>query len=151
MAVKAITVPDAAGYPSVALFTMAGELKAALATSKLALYKAGNIVIGEETDLATMTGNEADFDGYTAGGIAITAAGDPYVDQDGGGYLVTLPSVQFNFTKGTPNVSNQIGGAYVLDSAGKLRGVFPFPAPVRMATNEDSVVVAASFRVTNPA
>lgn len=146
MGVQVVVVPDDGVKSLETLMQEGAELKTALAGCELRLYKAGVVGPTFATSLAVLDENEADYDGYTAGGVTVAAVGDPYEAGATGGVLVTVPSVQFNYVDagGDPN---EIGGAYLVDANGKLRGVAEFAEPVTMANNSNSIVVSMSFRL----
>lgn len=152
MGVKTLVIGNGGIRPLEALFQEGVELKAALANCKLRMFKAGVGTINEMTNLAALNAVECDYSGYTAGGVTVVAAGDPHIEEGGEAVLVTLPSSQFNFVtpEEDPPVTNTVGGAYVVDAAGKLRGAQKFDAPVNMASDLNSVVVSISFLIRNP-
>lgn len=146
MSVQARTVPDDGVRPLVAKWADGVALKASLALCEVRLMKAEELTIGEVITVAELDAIEADYSGYTTGGVTVTAAGDPYLDDDGV-VCVTLPSVQFNHTPAVPNVTNMIRGAYVVDAAGVLRGVVEFTEPQVMAGAMNSIVANVTFKV----
>lgn len=147
MSVQNVTAPSAKGVrPIVAKWADAGALKTALAACEVRLYVSDEVDLPNPLTLAAMDALQANFSGYTAGGVEVAAAGDPYIG-NASEVLVTLPSVQFNCVPGAPNVPNNVRGAYVVDSAGVLRGVFPFTSQQPMETIYDSIVVVLSFEV----
>ena len=146
MGVQALTVPDVTPLTIETLAQLASEFKTDLAACKVRLYAGSPILINEQTQLAELTFAEATYDGYTAGGVAVANAGSPYLESDGASYMVSLPSVQFNYSTVTHAVANSILGAFVTDANGVLRGVFPFPAAVEMSQAGDAVVVLLTWR-----
>lgn len=148
--VQTVIIPDAEALAREALMALGVNLKTALANCKVALYKSSIPSTGPGSTAATLAASEADYSGYTAGGVTVTAVGDPYLDADT--VIVTIPSQQFNFL--TPEeddpVTNNIGGAYVVDAAGKLRGVFPFSGSRPMLSDSNSIVVSLSIRLGTP-
>lgn len=146
MIVETVTVPGDGPRQRAAQLADAVALRAALAAGKLRLFKSQESGISPEASVAGMAAIEADYSGYAAGGVAIATAGEPYIGPDGGVY-VTLPSVQFNCVPGTPNVPNDIGGAFYVDAADVLRGVAAFDASRRMETASDSIVVVMTLKV----
>lgn len=151
MSVQSVTVPDAAGVPLEALLAEAVALQTTMAASKFRLYQGDDFIVGQSTTLAAMIAIEATYSGYPAGGLTIAGFGDPYLDDAGAGFLITAPSKQFNFVSADPPVTNQIGGAFLVDSTNVLRGVFPFDALQNMSADTDAVVCVASIRTANPA
>lgn len=146
MPVRSLVVPGNGPRPTEAKLADAAAVRTALAECLLRLFKASDGEIVPATTAADMDAFEADFSGYTAGGVEIATAGEPYVDEDGKVYI-TLPSVQFNHSGGGTPVVNEIGGAYVVDAAGKLRGAADFAAPVTMANASNSLVVTFTLEV----
>jgi hypothetical protein len=146
MPVQEMNVPGSGARPFAAKWADAVALKTALAGCFVKLFKATELVIDDTITLAALDAIEADYSGYTGGGIEVAAAGDPYSDADNKVY-VTLPSVQFNDVPGTPNVENEIRGAYVEDAAGVLRGVVVFDTTIVMATAASSIVTIITFEV----
>ena len=139
-------IPDDGIRPKEAKLKEAADLKTSLAAGKMMLFKQGAVAINDLTSAADLAAGEADFDGYTTGGIAVANFGDPILDTDGT-VLVVSPLVQFNYTDGVDHVSNEIGGAAYIDAGTKVRGVVQFDPPVTLATNDDGVPVVLAFRV----
>ncbi|MBN9118700.1 MAG: hypothetical protein J0I06_06010 [Planctomycetes bacterium] len=151
MGVEVLVIGDDGIRPLEALAAEASALQTALANCKVRLFQSTLSGPSEFTNLAALDAAEATFSGYTTGGVTVTAAGEPYIDLEASNMLVPLPSVQFNFLtpeEGDP-VTNTIGGAYVVDSAGKLRGVQKFSSNRVMSGDLNSIQVAISFRVKN--
>lgn len=146
MVIEAVKVPGDGPRQRVAQLADAAAVRTALAGGELRLFKFQESNISNEATVAGMDETEADYSGYTAGGVTIAAAGEPYVGPDGGVYI-TLPSVQFNCVPGAPNVANDIGGAYYVDAAGVLRGVAKFEAARHMETASHSIVVIMTIQV----
>lgn len=144
--IQARTVPTDGIRPFAARWADAAALKTALAECEVRLFQATELAITDGVTVAALDAVEADYSGYTTGGVTVTAAGDPYADGDGR-VFVTLPSVQFNDTPGSPNVENTIRGAYVVDAAGVLRGVVEFEETVLMSNAYSSIVASITFEV----
>jgi len=123
------------------------ELQTALVNSKLRLFKSGEISVTSVTTLELLDSVQCDFDGYTADGVTIAAFGDPIVDDAAETVLIAAPSKQFNWTHVADDVANDVGGAYLVDSDGALRGVVEFPDPVTMQDELDGLSVQFTFRV----
>lgn len=145
MVVQSRITPDNGVKPLESLMQEGAELKTALALCKVRLYQ-GAFPLLSITTLAELEAAEADFSGYPAGGIEVTAAGDPYIG-DNDSVFVTLPLVQFNHSVGSPNVENEIGGAFVVDANDVLRGVVAFDSLQPMANNSHAIPVVVTFRV----
>jgi hypothetical protein len=147
MAVQVGVCPDDGVRSLVSQLVVATSLQTALASSKLQLFQAGMVSLTPATTIDDLNAAEATYDGYTPGGVTITAWGTPYVDVNGLSVLVTAPSHQFNYTDSTTHVHNEIGGAYVADATGNLMGAIAFGSPVTMEADDDACVVSFSFRV----
>lgn len=90
-----------------------------LAGSFVRLYQS-TLTPNENTVVADFISNEADFDGYPAGGIEVTAFADPILDP-AGGYSIGSPAIQFETdpAEATPNL---IGGWWIETAGGDLYG-----------------------------
>ena len=140
-------VPDNAVSPETALLVEAAAVQESLAAGKVRLFKAGGVHVTETTVLADLTGEECDYTGYTAGGIAVTAFNDPFVDDDGSGVLLLSPMVQFN-TADVTTVGNIVGGAFYVDADGKLRYAVEFQTAKPMTGPGNSIPVVMGERFT---
>lgn len=147
MNIKSGVAPDDGVVPLETKMVEAVALQTALAASKLCLFKAGVIALTAITTKELMDSEECDFDGYTPGGVTIAAFGEPFADENGESVLLVAPSKQFNYVDGVDHVSNEVGGAYLVDAGGKLRGVIEFDAPVTLNNDNASLVVLFSRRV----
>lgn len=147
MPIKTVTFPTTVPKPTEQRLVEAGELQTILALSKLRLIKAGGIGIGGSTNLAALVAAEADFDGYPAGGITLTAWGDPLQDELLGPVLLVAPSKQFNWAHVADDVENEIVGAFVVDADGNLRGVEEFDEPVTMSNTSSGLVVTFAIKI----
>lgn len=126
--------------PKQGLMADAAEWKAALAGAKVRLFKDGEITLTAGTTLAELNAAEADYDGYVAAGIAITAFNDP-IALSGNRAAVVGETVQFNYVDDTGHVANDIAGWYLVDSDGVLRGAGMLPEVVTLASNDDGLAV----------
>jgi len=145
MPVQNVTVPGNGFRPASQAQAEATAFQAKCALASLRLFKASAGDPSKQWVLADYEAEEADFSGYTADGVEITAAGEPY--RDGlETYAVTLPSVQFNHAGGSPGTPNQIGGAYLVSAADELLAVVQFPEPVSLSTDADSLVVVVTVK-----
>jgi len=126
-------------YPNLACLQMATELKAALALSKVRLFKTMTndeppvpFVPTVSTTSAELENAECDFDGYPAGGITVTAMLAPLLDPAGGASIES-PVVQFAWAHVDTDVGNVVAGFWLEDAAGILRmiGVLPVPIPLQ--------------------
>lgn len=146
MGLQAKTVPDVGRIILAGLMAMGAELKTALASSKMRLFKSEIVSLVGITK-ALLEASEADYDGYTPGGVTVTAFNDPFKD-DNGSVLVTSPVTQFNFVDADPTEeTNIIGGAWLEDAAGIVRAVVLFDDAEPMETNDNSIPVVLSFRI----
>lgn len=132
-------------YTQESAMTQAGLMKTALATSKLGLFLS-SFQPTVNSKVADFTGADATYDGYTAGGNAITAFLGPGADP-GGGADVISPNVFFSYVDGETHVQNLIGGWYLLTTGGALFAYGVYPNPVAMAANGDfiSQVITLNF------
>jgi hypothetical protein len=116
----------------------------ALASSVVHLYKQG-FNPTPSTPLADYTAQEADYTGYAT--QTITAFADPIL-APGSGYQIQGPLQQFVWTGALPGVSNNIAGAYLVDSGGTLIDVIKFtddsgnPVSIPMGGPDQAVQVA---------
>jgi hypothetical protein len=124
--------------PAIQLVTLEGaavkaaEIQTAFALSLLRLFKEG-FTPSQFTTRAELLANECDFDGYPAGGYALTAWEDPLV-AGGGGYVITSPLTMIVYgPAGDPPTGNSVGGWWVEDAADAVRLVGTFD-PVRSMT-----------------
>lgn len=117
-------------YTLEATLQNATEKQTALALSKVRLFKS-SLTPTPSTTKADLVAAECDYDGYTAGGEAITAFLDPLLDPAGGA-SITAPTVQFAWSHVATDVGNLVGGAWLEDAAGKVRLVMPFAEDVPM-------------------
>ena len=116
-------------YTNAACMVNAAEKQAALALSKVRLFKS-TFVPTVSTIKADLTGAEAAYTGYTAGGETITAWLAPLLDPAGGA-SITAPTVQFDVT-GPVTATDIVGGFWIEDAAGDVRLVGTFAAPIPM-------------------
>ena len=135
---------DTQFYTIEAAFTLATEVKTALAASKLRLCQTPFVATPTSTK-AEMVAAEATFDGYTAGGYALAAYIGPGF-ADGGGAKITSPLASPAYgPAGAPPVTNEISSWWIEDASGDVRvaGVFN---PVRpMATVGDILEFVAQL------
>src|SRR5262245_4667343 len=113
---------DYALYTREAATTKASEIKTALATSKMRFYKS-SLIPTAFTTKDQLIAAECDFDGYVAGGYAITAWTGPQNDPAGGSVIAT-PAVNPTYgPAGDPPVTNTVGGYWIQDTAADVRYV----------------------------
>lgn len=113
-------MPDIQLYTNEAAMAKATVLKTNLALSKLRLFQTG-VVIDRFTTKAQLVAAEATFDGYPAGGYALTAWTGPIQPQSGGA-VITAPLINPAFsTPSDPPVTNTVTGWWVEDAAGSVR------------------------------
>jgi hypothetical protein len=130
------------------LMAEAVAIKDTLALSKLRLFKSGSVVYGQNTTLAALVLVECDYTGYAAGGVEIAAFNDPYLEAETGKVMLTSPLVQFN-TADVVTADNEVGGAFLVDADGALRGVCRFDPPITMAGPTDSIPVVVTRQISN--
>lgn len=111
-------------YPNAGALVLAEEAQALLAASMLRLFKS-TIIPNVSTTLAELEADEADFTGYAAGGIEITAFFDPVLYPLGGA-SISAPTVQFQ-TDDPTTVGNVIGGWWLETAGGNLFAIGTFP------------------------
>lgn len=106
-------------------------MRTALASSVLHLFQS-SLTPDPSTLLAAYTAAEATFDGYAA--ATITAWNAPIL-APGTGYMIGSPLVQFAWEHDADDVTNVIGGCYLVDSGGRIRltVIFTSPIPMEMA------------------
>jgi hypothetical protein len=110
----------------------ANHVAARLAGSYTRLFK-DQITPSAQTTLAELNAVEADFDGYTPGGLLVpswTVA----VLGPGIGSVVTSATIQFSFTGGGLGVGNVLGGFYLVTADNVLWqiGTFGDPFPMQV-------------------
>lgn len=114
-------------FPLSVCALQAGERRTALAASVVKMFKS-SLVPDENTVLADLDAAEADFDGYAP--VTLTTWGAPILGPVSG-YAIYSPG--FQFTSDAPNaVTNSIGGLYLVDAGGLLRGVTTFAEALPM-------------------
>lgn len=147
MPIVSLICPDNGVKPIEVRVTEAIELQAILVNSKLRLFKANEITLTGLLTLALLEANECDFDGYPAGGITLAAFGDPIVDSPNDTVLLPGPSKQFNWAHVADDVANDVGGAFLVDSDGNLRGVVELEETVTLDDALDGLSVQYTQRV----
>ena len=115
-------------FPLEGALQNATEMRSALANSVLHLFQS-TLVPDASTPLADYTAAEATFTNYSAQTFATWNA--PIL-APGTGYMIGSPLVQFSTGASTPTTTNVIGGAYLVDSGGKLRMTIIFTENVPM-------------------
>lgn len=121
-------MPDSQFYTQQAALAKAGEIKTALALSKLCLFKA-DLSPNQFTTKAELEAAECDFDGYTSGGYTLTAWTGPLIDPNGGAIL-TSPLVNIAYGPAEdPPVTNSVGGWWIEDASGDVRLVGTYNPP----------------------
>jgi hypothetical protein len=115
----AFIAPLSAILPESGLLALAAAFKTLCVNCKLHLFKSTIADVGTGTTLAELAAAEADYSGYTAGGVTVAAMNDPYQETDGSATVLS-PLVQFNYDSAMGAVPNTIGGFYVVTAAGDL-------------------------------
>jgi len=123
-------------YTLEAAMTKGAEIILALALSKMRLFKSG-LIISQFTTRAELRANEANFNGYTAGGYPLAAWTGP-IFYPAGGVIISSPLVNVAFSGPTvPPVTNSIGGCWVEDASGDVRIVIQFDPTKSLAVLGD--------------
>lgn len=97
-------------FPNAGVLYTASTMQAALADSKLRLFKAG-FTPSISTTQAELVANEADYTGYPAGGVVLDEWFPP-VFNPAGGASIDSPAVQFRASS-PYTITNVIGGWWV--------------------------------------
>lgn len=143
------TIPDDGEMQRESLLVEAAAVRAEYANLKVRLFKSSMPLITKFTTLADLDEHQCAFSGYTPDGNTIAAFGEPFADPDTTDVMLVAPTTQFNFVtpEEDPPVTEAVGGFYLVDSGGDLRGAVRFEEPVNMATDSNSlpIVVARRF------
>lgn len=126
-------------YTNSGAIFLATNARTALAASKLRLFKDTGLVPTPGTTLAELAAIEADYSGYTAGGITVANFTTPLLNPTGGASIQSGLQ-QFAFVPEVDpedNVTNVIGGFFIVDATGKLVlvGTFPNGVPMQVEGN----------------
>lgn len=128
---------------------LATNVQTVLAASKLRLWVAG-FAPTVTTTKAEFVAEEADFSGYPAGGITITAFADPILDPNGGA-SINGGVQQFVVVTATPIVPNSIGGWWLEDSAGVVWYFGALDSPKNMQVVGDGLPLSITLGYGQPA
>lgn len=105
-------------YPNVGALWVAAQMQTALAAANLRLFQSGTVTLTPATILTDLTGVEADYTGYPAGGEVIAAWTNPLLNPLGG---ASIESGLFQFEIAAPyTVSNTIQGWFLVEAGGTL-------------------------------
>lgn len=129
-------------YPLVGASLVATQIQTLLAASKLRLVT-GSFIPAFSDTAVSLEAIEATYDGYTAGGVALTTWLAPLIDPLGG-VSITSPQVQFNYVapgSGTP-VTNTVTGWFLTDAAGALVAEGSFSSGIPMVQNGDGFPIS---------
>jgi len=118
-------------------------IKTALALSKLRLFK-NSFAPNALSVKADFVAAECDYDGYVAGGIAVTAFLGPAFNPTGGA-MITSPVTNFTYVAGVPLVGNMVGGWWLETAAGLLWAYTVFPQPISMAVDGNQLPLVIQF------
>lgn len=129
---------------SIAALTALIAADAPLETVKVRLFK-NDILPGPNNVIGDFT--EADYTGYTAGGITVTWT--TIVHDDLGVPIVYGSNCLFKATGDT--VANTLYGYYVVDAGPAYLYGGRFPSPEMFTATGDSVVIVPSYQATTPA
>lgn len=117
-------------FPTAATNWLAGLTQTELEVSKLRLWQQGEVSPSIATTRAQLVAAEANYTGYTAGGLELAAWFNPINDAIGGS-SIDSPKVQF--APASPyTVGNVIGGYWVETATGQLVCIGTFDGPVPM-------------------
>lgn len=130
-------------YTQEAARTKSALVKAALAASKVRLFKA-SFTPSPASPRSEFLANECDFDGYPAGGVAVAALTGP-INNPTGGAAVNTPLVNFAWTLDTDAVGNMVGGYWHETGAGALYTYVRFPSAVPMAAVGDGIPLVITY------
>lgn len=130
-------------------FVIASERQTFLANSVLHLFVFGYTPSPSST-LVEILANECDFDGYAP--ITIATFGAPAL-APGSGWMIFSPAETFRWTHVADDVSNTVGGWFLVDSNGDLADVFVYDAPGKPMQGPGQIVQEIVVEVfpTNPA
>jgi hypothetical protein len=126
-------MPSVLVTPFVSALDQANAQATRLAGAKTRLFKAGPI-LGPSTILADLDAFEADFDGYTPGGLTVPSWSVASLGPSTGAVVVG-GTVNFLLTPGGPGITNVIAGFYLVTSdnvlwrAGSFDPEFPMQFP----------------------
>ena len=134
-------------FPNSGCLKQAGEMQTVLENSKLRLFQS-SLNPSPSTLLADYVAAECDYDGYTPGGLTVTAFLDP-ISAPLGGAQIQAPTKQFTYVDGVGHVSNNVGGWFLCDAAGAVRAVGVLGSPVPMASNGDGLPIDVVLRFGN--
>jgi len=121
-------------YTNEAALAQAEEARAGLALSLLRVFDA-TIVPDATTTAADMIAVETGLIGYPPGGYPMTAFAAPQLIAAGVA-VITSPLVAIVYASGA---SAALGGAWIEDAAGDVRGVFIFDPPRTLAAIGDGL------------
>lgn len=122
----------ASGYTNEGSVFVAGLVRTGLAAGHVHLYKSGFTPDANSAE-ADFELNECDYDGYTAGGIAV-ATWLAAILAPGGGAGIQSGDVQFTYVDGVGHVGNSVGGWWYESAGSKavVYGSFADPIPMQM-------------------
>lgn len=130
-------------YTTEMAFNKATEVQTLLAASKLRLFQS-TLTPNAQTPKADFVANEADYDGYTAGGVAITAFLGPIADPAGGASIVS-PLTLFSYVDDTGHVGNMIGGWFLETATGEVWAYGVYPQAIALAADGDAIPQVVSL------
>lgn len=130
-------------YTQESSLAVGNVVKTALALSKVRLFK-NSFTPNALSVKADFVAAECDYDGYVAGGIAVTAFLGPAFNPTGGA-MITSPVTNFAFVQDTPNLGNMVGGWWIETAAGLVWAYTVFPQPVSLARNGDQLPLVIQF------
>lgn len=122
---------------------LAALVQGNLALCKVRLYQS-SFTPTSTSSKADFVAAEANFSGYPAGGIAMTAWLDPGFNPNGGASIQS-PAIQFALATATPIVPNEIGGMWIETAAGDFWNYGALDNPKSMAVVGDILPIDATL------
>jgi hypothetical protein len=110
------------------------------ALAKVRLFKTSLAPLTPTTTKTELVAAEADYTGYPAGGIVITAFLDPILATEGG-YAIQSPAIQFT-TPDPTTTPNLIGGFWLESAAGDVILATQFNTPLPMQVPGQGIPVS---------
>lgn len=116
-------------------------MQTALAGCSFKLFQA-SLVPTPSTPVADYDAAEANYDTYAA--VTVAAWNDPAL-AEGSGFAIQSPLAVWNTGATDPVVPNMIGGLYVVDAGGALRGTLIFDTPIPMQLAYQNIPVSITL------
>ena len=93
----------------------------------------GDFTPNFKTNILELVAHEANYDGYTPGGVAVDGVSSPVLCNSPG-FLVTLTFPAFRVAD-NPSATDVVGGFWIESAAGDLRIIGVFPDLIPMQTS----------------